>query len=795
MANDRPGGDWRHSGGGSPPPARSAKTSRRAWQPGGPQSPATPGKARSRGGRLLIAGAVTGALAGLVVLLIWLFWPARYPHLVLVGATSSDSLALPENAAGVNGAAELTTWAGEGHNRDRPRIDADPAVTVDANGARIAIDGRPKNLVLYFSAHGGADGEGAYLWMAPADARSATEAHKVRVRDIIDRVGESRRGKSTLLVFDATRVMVSWPHGLVLNDFARALKELDSRIEAIPGLAVICASDDDQRSWLFEERGLSVFGHYFYQAMRGAGHDRGQRVTAATAFTYAKGEVERWSIANRAEKQSPILLPQGIGQARAETIDLAATPPAGYVNPPAVDTPGSIPVDLVDAWKTANNIARQVPAPEADNPADWREYLDLLLRYERLFRLGGNTNAIRDRVGALAAQLQNPAAGREPACLPASLATARALGHPPLFAEGPGKNSEFRDEFDRVWRPLDPAASRADLWAAVLRKYSGRETQARLAGAELVLARLVDDGPTAENLATAEAVLAAMFTADGVPAEAHLARMLHLHLLPEKNSRPGLPLLKDALTLRREAEEAAWVFMAGPKDYPYSEVIYPWVRERIELGDHNRQLGQDLLFGTDPTKWEEAAKRFAAARNHYSAAHSDGSKVAAALASRDRVFARLPYYARWLAAYRGVKPPAEVDELITRAENAFRGAHLITDLIDKESPTPDRLVALDKLRADTDAHLKAIVEEFDADVARLTTEPLTSNWHALDNALTVPFISAQRRGELLGFLRHVSHQLEVKRQQDDGSQVPAPRTREIATRSARLRWRSSARQC
>src|SRR6476661_6156331 len=165
MANDRPGGDWRHAGGGTPPPARSPKTSRRAWQPGGTPAPAA-GKARSRGARLLVAGAITGVLAGLIVLVIWLFWPARYPQLVLVGATSSDSLALPENVAGANAASELSSWAGEGHDRDRPKLDADPAVTVDAAGARIAIDPKPKNLVIYFSAHGGADANGPYLWMA-----------------------------------------------------------------------------------------------------------------------------------------------------------------------------------------------------------------------------------------------------------------------------------------------------------------------------------------------------------------------------------------------------------------------------------------------------------------------------------------------------------------------------------------------------------------------------------------------------------------------------------------------------
>jgi hypothetical protein len=790
MANDRPGGDWRHSGGGSPRPTPGPKTSRRSWQPGASQASAAPGRARSRGGRLLIAGAVTGALAGLVILLIWLFWPARYPQLALVGAGNSDSLALPENAAGANTAQELTSWAGEGHDRDRPRLDADPAVTVDAAGARIAIDSRPKNLVVVFSAHGGADGAGPYLWMAAPDAKSATEAHKVRIRDIIDRVGEARRGKATLLVFDATRVTTSWPHGLLLNDFSRALKELDAQIESIPGLAVICASDDDQRSWLFEERGVSVFGHYLLQAMRGAGHDRGQRVTAASAFAHTKGEVERWSIANRAEKQSPILLPQASGQSRAELIDLAAAPAGGYQNPPAISSPGSVPVEFVDAWKTANDLARQVPAPEADNPAKWREYLDLLLRQERLLRLGANTAAIRDRVAALAAQLQNPLVGREPACLSASIPTGRALGRAPLFSDGAGKQEadRFRDEFDRVWKPLDPSVSRADLWAALLRKYPGRETPARIAAAERVLTRLIDEGPTADNLATAEAVLAAIFAGEGltVPVEVHLARMLHLHLLPGKNPRPDAALLRDALSLRREAEEAAWVFMAEPKEYPYSEVVYPWVRAQIESGDRNRQLGQDLLFGTDPRMWTEAGKLFAASRADYAEARARGSKVAAALASRDRVFSRLPYYSRWLAAYRGARSPVEVDEFIGRAEKAFRNGHHITDLIDKDAPSVDRLGELDTLRAETDGHFKAVADAFDADVARLTPEPLPSNWHAIDNALTVPFISAQRRGELLGFLRHVSYQLESNRQQLEGSQVPAPRAREVAARSGRL---------
>ena len=785
MANERPGGDWRQATGGTPPPTRSASTSRRSWQPGGAQTPAAAGKARSRGFRLLLAGGITGAIAGLIVLLFWLFWPARYPQLALVGATSGDSLALPENVAGANAAADLSSWAGEGHKRDRPKLDANPVVTVDASGIKIVIDPNPKNLVVYFTAHGGADANGPYLWMAPADARSASDAHKVRVRDILDRVGDSRRDKATLLIFDATRVSVSWPHGMLFNDFARAIKELDSQIDAIPGLAVICASDDDQRSWVFEERRVSVFGYYLLEAMRGAGHERGQRITAASAFANVRTEVERWAVANRGEMQTPILLPQANGQNRAERIDLAVAPAGGYQSPAKIDVPDNVATDLEEAWKKANDLAAQVPPPEANNPAKWREYLDLLVRYERLFRLGANTNAVRDRASALATQLQNPSLGREPACLPTAIPTARALGRPSAFAD-PRVFEKFRAAFQlKVWGAMS-TAERSEAWASLLRSHSGQETRVRTTAADLVLEQLLADGPSRDNLAIADAVLAITHGADDLnaPTEAHFVRMLDRHL--DKNTRPPPALLRQSVALRREAEEAAWLFSSEGKDYPYSEVVYSWVRGQIELGDRNRQKGQDLLFGTDSKMWTESERYFDAARSSYSKARTDGRMVAAALATRDKVFARLPYYSRWLAAYRGSRPQTEVDRLLERAEKAARGAHHLAEMTGKYPPPVEQLVGLDTLRTETDGHFKAIADAFDADVASLTNTPQPSNWHALDAALTVPFIPARRRAELLGFLRHASYQLEFNRQQPDGSRVPLPPTREVATRTGRM---------
>ena len=782
MANDRPNGDWRHANGAKPAAATRKATSRRSWQPGGPASPPVSRQGRSRAFRLLLAGGITAAIICSMIAVILFFWPAQYPKLAILGPGQSESLVLPENAAGITAASELANWARDG--RDRPQLDQTPVVTVDASGVKFAIDTSAKSLVLVVTAHGGADTAGPYLWITPQDARSLTSAYKVRVRDLLDRIAD-RRGKPTLLVFDACRATVSWPHGMPFNDFARALKELDNDIERIPGLAVICDSAEDQRSWVFEERRSSVFGYYLLEALRGAGRDRGVRITALNAFDYVKSEVERWAIGNRGEKQTPVLLPAASGRTRAEKIALAVAPGGGYESPAPskLDPPQEVSIELEAAWKTAGQFAAQVPPPEANNPALWREYLDSLLRWEQLFRSGANTNTIQDRVGALAGQFKTTLLGREPACQAVSIPAARALGRLPVpdWPRGSVESAAFRNQ---VWGAATPA-DRAEAWAALLRSRSGQDTDTRTAAANAVLTMLLEEGPTPANLRIARDVLAITHGAAGIPApaEAHFVRMLQLRL-DEKN-RPEPALLKEAIALRKEAEEAAWVFMIPPTEYSYAEAVFPWVRARVETADRNRELGQDLLFDSDPKSWQEAGKYFELARTDYARVRTDGLKVAAALATRDKLFARLPDYARWLAGYRGSRPQVQVDQLLDHTENAARKVHQITELT-ATLPQFDQLEKLDGLRAEVELHFKAVTDAFDADIAAFTNTSLPSNWHALDSALTVPFIPARRRAELLSYLRFISYQLATNTQQPDGSRAPALPTREMASRQARM---------
>ena len=65
-----------------------------------------------------------------------------------------------------------------------------------------------------------------------------------------------------LLILDATQSPAFADVGLVHNDFAAGLEELNDDIAAVPNLVVLSSTDLDQRSWTSPEWGTSAFGHF-----------------------------------------------------------------------------------------------------------------------------------------------------------------------------------------------------------------------------------------------------------------------------------------------------------------------------------------------------------------------------------------------------------------------------------------------------------------------------------------------------------------------------------------------------
>jgi hypothetical protein len=721
MASDHPTGDWRHQR-GSKQPIPSGKTSHRAWHPSGQLSPPHTNQKRYRWRNPLIAGGVTVALLVLVGVLIWWFWPPRYPVLAIAGGNTGGSLAIPENAAGVHLANELAEWAASGGQR--PKWISTPTLTSDESGATIHLETEPKNLVVYLTAPGGADGQGAYLLVADPKAASTAQVHKLRLSHILSRIKERRSGKRTLLVLDPTTLTTSWAHGLLFNDFARALKELDDEIRSIPGLAVICSSDVDQRSWLFEEKQTTVFGYYFLEILRGEGHSPGSRITAASAFERLKPLVENWAIAHRWEKQTPILLPLEAGLERAQMIDLAAAPTAGYKTPATTDGRRTDLDSLRQAWIEADRLRAINPPPEATNPVLWREYLERLLQWERLARLGADTEAIRTQVSHLVEQLQQPTRRVSLTCLSVATPAATALGQAP-----------------------PPAIVKT----------------------RQIIEQLLTDseGVTLKQLETADQELKLLYEQSGPPpVEAHFVRMLHRFLGTDGRPVPSPRLLRKAIEVRLLAENAAWRF--GAKDqYPYAEFVFSWVGHHVEAGDQARQLGQDLLFSHSPDDWSAADKFFDTASTHYQLALSDGQRVAKALAIRDQVLVQLPYYARWLANHRGDGSDSNttaIAQAITHAEKAARGVRELGQLLLRPGARFDTVQAAQTAVA---ADFQAVTATTASELSRLLSSNSVnpSDWHALDNALTIPFIPATERMQLLSRLQHISQQLEANRQQ------------------------------
>lgn len=766
MSSGTPGGNWKGAGGSKPPASSgSSGKSRRPWQPGDASKKPVGGKKKSRLGRFIFAGIAVGVLVALIVYVSGLLVPPKYPTLIVVAPNASKSLASPEYASGARSAGALADLVKQRHADKRLVLGAEPHETADKDAWRGVLD-KQKNahaVVLYFAAAGGADSKGAFLWFVPAEATSPSDEHKLYVKDILTPLKSMPKDKPKLVVFDVVWMSASWPHGSLTNDFARALVVLDKEIDDIDGLAVINSSKDDERAWASDRLKSSVFGHFFREGLRGAAapDSPGTVLNARQLFDYVADKVTNWADGSHDEKQTPILLPASSGRSRAEALTLTLVPTDGYKATDPETSSWTTPDDLKQAWSVAQELAARKygPSPDTWNPAGWRRYLDLLLHWERLVRQGENPDPFRSEARLLGPKLVEMSSTAEPV-VGMAIPAGQALGIKPAEKVPP-------EEFKKLWTP-PKEKDRARIWAGL----SGDQNMLglrRVAVSEQVVDYVVATQPSSiassggmsvTVLQVADEVFQDIGAEPGT-AEGHFLRMLNRHLDPKR--RPDDALLVKAILLRRQAERAAWVGGAKPDRYPHSEQVFRWIKERIKAGDDARRPGEDLLFGIDPTQWKKAGESFDTAKGHYDDAEKDARKVADALNARDRVLARLPYYARWFAANRSDNT-GEITRLVERAEAAAKQAHEISRIAAAppatEAELRSRIDDLDRLGQAATKDFGEIETAFDKEVNSLTGTELQANWYALDNALSVPFILADKRSDLLGYLRKVGNALE-----------------------------------
>jgi hypothetical protein len=722
----RPDG-WKHGSTPANKPGGPA-ASRKAWQPGTPAARPT-GRKVSRTGRLLVTSAVLGLLTVLAVLVILEWRRPDYPTLVLV-APDADTLAVPENAAGVNGVTALADFCKSGQSR--PVLAADPDPAADRGAWKEKLDRRAKATVLYFAAHGAADAAGPFLWFPPKSG-PLTDADKLPLADILKALGDLPASQPKLLVFDLARTPPNWALNGANPDFAGAMQGQAAAIDAVPGLAVVVSNGPGQTSWTADERRRSAFAVAFLEALRGADGEKLQEVSAATHFDRTAAAVQRWAAANRESNQQPVLLPAGSGRERAEKIRLVTLSNEGYPGPPAAAPVPAYPDQLAAEWKRATALAGG--RPESAHPQKWREYLEWLARWERLVRIGADPKGIPGRAADLRKGIAH-AARPDPDAAKTSLPAARALADvkpPPAGLS-----------FDRLWAPVPPD-TRAAEWERITKAVSNDAT-ARAALARFVLDKAAAD-PSKDTLDTAGLVIEASGDAKDQPVELHYLRMLEKHLLAAP--RPEAERLAAAISARQLAEQVAWGGDAG-----HAEQVARWTGPLVERADAVRQKGEDLLFDVKSESWKRAEEEFfKPATVDYTAARKRAVGVAGLLSLRDRTFARLPYYARWLAGYRGTQLDAgKVGDLLTDVTAAAVFAHKADALL-RTPPKPDDVD--DKLRELTASPDREAFKRVEDAFQKTVTEALkqsasavVSNWLELDGVLSVPFVPDADRVKL-----------------------------------------------
>ncbi len=783
-----------------------AKSAQPAWRKDAPA--VAPTKRWSKKTKFFTGLVGTSAVIGLIVVVILWLWPLKPAAVMPDFALYAGNDWLPPNTAGRNGLQRLvqvteTTgggWSLFGSGALRLHTEPKQITTRDLTWDKGLGDVKEKTVIVVLALHGGVDEQGAYFLaddLGPGDVRN-----RLRLKDVIERfeAPDLAGTPNKLLVLDTTQLGANWPFGLLHNDFARELEKLNDRILSIPGLVVMSASGPDQRSWVSEEWQTSIFLHLLAEGLRGGAASRGaNRISTLDLFEYVRTGVTEWVQANRNRLQTPVLLPTGdAGRERAQNSYLVQAAddftPADPRQAPGYNLQLG---DLENLWKKADALAnRQKPHPAAYSPHLYRQYLDKLLRYEHLVRMGDLASAVdeADRINRLEREIDKAREVRLDS-LANSLALPTMLG-----LTGAWNDAEFNKRFAEQWE-----ATKEKKWDE-LRDWAlkqGGALDRRLF--QVKVNRLLLQRATMEPVRDAEGgnLKKACDAMDGLedpnivrPVESHLMRIMNRDLAGVPPPAEDLQL---ALNTRRLAEQSALGIRLAESGaeaasaYPYSELVYRWIRNKIEEADTGRRLGEDRLLASDAKNWSEARKALQKAGADYQEAGRIAASVQLALSTRDEVLAALPYYGRWV----GGEPISEdgpartaQNQRFERIEKLWTELHRLDGLL-AETPSPDKSAALgDQAKKVRDA-FAAEKRYFDEECDRLRKETAVqqNRWHAIHDVLTVPFIEPSLRLQLLRELRRISQSLLVEPKLADTKEMSPDRAGELARIAAQRQGR------
>ncbi len=752
---------------------------------------------RPRWRKLALAGGLAlVALVAVTWIVLWVRPPAP-ARIVILSASYDRTTAVPPNPYGKHDARELASltrpgsWFGT-----RSRLTGGPTSPLTRIGLPDLSTVREKCVVVFIAAHGGRDRDGPFLF--PEDT-SGDPSERVRFKTILDRLARLPADKQKLLIIDATHAPAFADLGLVHNDFAAAVEELDAAgdIAKVPNLVIFLSSGADERSWCSPEWGKSAFTHFTMTGLNGsADADGNKRVTASELIAFVTPKVFEWARDNRGARQMPVLLPKTDGIQRTSRMHLVSVD--GKPSAPVAPTPFDPPAELEQLWSEYRALATATPPPTAYTPHLWRQYEAWVLRYEELILANDTEGAKIARANADELRRKIESA-RTLDISPQTLALQSAVGGQKFVNELPngfvtdigtlaGKSPADRG---KTWIALRDAKANVPsanlLWVRALIEWTAVDPLNRLPIAR-DLVPLVEEGFSIR------------------PAELHFLAMLAKHLPPQSKAEVIGPLLTQVLRQRVWVEELASGVAPNPhgefSEYPFAEFLYAWNPKALADVDALRRASEDLCFATNEASWQDA-KKWVKTRDESS------GKVAQQQLHRARLLVSewhrqahvLPGIGEWTA--RRLIHPAD-DAFFRRAGQwsdgytsaaLIRGAPASDEVLTSPNVNRDRSGELQKaeltLSEETATLLKA-KPEFDA--GPTPRAEAVKWWNHADAVFTAAppknFDPAQRVALAREF-RRVSRQLLItgETHPEPLPEVTAAKTREIAFQTAERRGR------
>lgn len=736
---------WQNAG----TPASGAQA-KHGWQGAQQKGQATPSRGGiSRRTKMTLVGTGFVVLAGGIALMIYLLIPPPELQLEFLAVSNADHLPAPLQIVGQDQSSS-DEWTKVGIKTAFPKLKKDSPEEW-SNWVEEFKKSKAQNLVLFISAPGSVDEEGQpYIVVDQADPTLRT--HRFYVSQLLEQLRELPKA-SKLVILDSTQSLAYWPIGMARNDFAAKLndKEMKEQIEKIDNLCVLCASGEGQRSWVCEAWGESVFMHYVLQGLKGDVHPGGIRgdIHADELAKYVRDKVQRWAVQNRAANQEPFLI-------GSRSAGMRVVRDRKY-EPKKIESQEVDWESLKNAWANRDELEKESAFPCAVAPHLWREYLEMLMRYERLV-LAGDSQSARSKLGDIRARIERATRLRMPSTRLTLPGTSALLG-----GMATTEQAALAAAFQSAWE--SPNQQKDDQATEFKRLYATKENnQSADARKSKVLDLLLEEGIKDD---TKELSKAAEIAAKLCPDSSNRPAEIHFLMMLEANKRAKRPkdLEATALRITQMSEQAALGLSRGRESEAlpaYSEDVRELIQKDVEEGDKERRLGQDLLFADDMKSFGEAASYFKQAEDKYQKAQQKALPFRQVRYARDLAMVQLPYFSHWQAALPdGEKPDLD---LVATLKKLWADTHELHGALAKEKDFKkweNKAIELRKELAILNGKFVAYCEN---DLAKRTAQP--TDWRAIEAALCVPFLPSDLRLRLVKTQASIGNHLLAEFKED-----------------------------